>query len=158
MNQYKKFCRRNYAQAKRRGAVTVEAAIMLPLLMLITLGSTDFSQYINAAQLVSNASRVGARIASRDQTSSVSAVETAIRNYFYNSYPQVAPETLDTAIIVSTTRPDGSPINNDDLLTVQSGQQISVRVVFDFDKVRWIKGLDYWGSSVNEATTITRRD
>jgi Flp pilus assembly protein TadG len=144
--------------SKRRGAVTVEAAIMLPILMLVTLGSTDFAQYINAAQLVSNASRVGARIASRDQTTSVSQVEDAIKDYFYNAYPQVAAETLDSAITVRTTHPDGSPIMDANLLTILSGQQVSVQVVFDFDKVRWIKGLDYWGSNVNQSTTIARRD
>ena len=145
-------------QRRQRGAVTVEAAIILPLLMIITLGSTDFAQYINSSQLTSNASRVGARIASRDQTESISQVEAAIRNYFYNAFSQLAPATLDPAIIVNVTLSDGSPVVNGDLTSVQSGDQITVTVVFDFEKVRWIKGLDYWESSPNESITIARRD
>ena len=47
----------------RRGAVAVEAAIIFPILLLLTLGAIHFGWLFLKAQQLTNAARTGARIA-----------------------------------------------------------------------------------------------
>lgn len=143
---------------KRRGAATVEAAIMLPILVIVSLGSTDVAQYINLAQSVTNASRQGSRFACRDATENVQEVETAVRSYFEQSFPKTSSEALNAAIEVKITHVDGSSIIDGDLAAFESGNPIMVEVDFDFDVVRWFKGFDYLGSEVRQSSTIGRRE
>jgi Flp pilus assembly protein TadG len=49
-----------------RGAATVEAAIMMTLLLLFTLGTIAFGYLFLRCQEIVNAARVGARVAVRD--------------------------------------------------------------------------------------------
>jgi Flp pilus assembly protein TadG len=53
--------RRRHAQ---RGAAAVEFALIAPLMITLVLGIIDFGLYINAAAVVGNAAREGARAAS----------------------------------------------------------------------------------------------
>lgn len=142
----------------RAGSATVEAAIMLPILIIVSLGSTDVAQYINLAQSVTNSSRQGARIASRDATETVQQVESAVLTFFEQSFPKTPTEVLEAAVVVDVLHIDGSPILDGDLQTIESGEPFSVSVNFDFDAVRWFKGLDYFGSEVRSSTTIARRE
>ena len=50
----------------QRGAVVVEFALIVPLLLLIVFGILDFGYMLNRTTIVSNASRDGARTASLD--------------------------------------------------------------------------------------------
>ena len=52
----------------QRGAVVVEFALIVPLLLLIVFGILDFGYMLNRTTIVSNASRDGARAASLDGT------------------------------------------------------------------------------------------
>lgn len=155
-NQAKKLNRNRLSQ--RRGAATVEAAIMLPILIVVSLGSTDVAQYINLAQSVTNASRQGARFACRDATENVQNVESAVRAFFHQSYPKTPSEILDAAIEVKVNHVDGSLVGDGNLTNIESGEPVSVEVIFDFDAVRWFKGFDYLGSDVRQSTTIGRRE
>lgn len=142
---------------QRRGAATVEAAIMLPILIIVSLGSTDVAQYINLAQTVTNSSRQGTRIACRDTTENVQQVEAAVREFFAQSFPRTSTEVLNEAIEISVCRMDGV-ICESDLSTIESGEKVVIEVEFDFDSVRWFKGFDYLGSDVRNSTTIGRRE
>lgn len=48
---------------RRRGVVVVEAAIIFPILILLTLGAIKFGWLFLKAQQITNAARTGARIA-----------------------------------------------------------------------------------------------
>lgn len=50
-------------RARRRGAVLVEAALVLPLCMLFILGMFEYARYVMFVQLVNNAAREGVRYA-----------------------------------------------------------------------------------------------
>lgn len=143
---------------QRRGAATVEAAIMLPILIIVSLGSTDVAQYINLAQTVTNSSRQGTRIACRDTTENVQQVEAAVREFFAQSFPRTSTEVLNEAIEISVCRMDGGVICESDLSTIESGEKVVIEVEFDFDSVRWFKGFDYLGGEVRSSTTIGRRE
>ena len=55
-----KSTRRNRSE---RGAVLVEAAIALPLLLLVVMGIIDFGRLFQRYEVVTNAAREGARVA-----------------------------------------------------------------------------------------------
>jgi Flp pilus assembly protein TadG len=52
----------------QRGAVAVEFALVLPILLLLVLGGIDWGYYFFASQIVSNAAREGARTGSLKTT------------------------------------------------------------------------------------------
>ena len=145
-------------KANRRGSVAVEAALIMPFLIIVTLGAIDISQYINLAQLVTNASREGARIASRHSTSTVSDVESVVTDYLSETCPQLTAEELDNALLVTVSDANGVAITNGDLTALASGEEISVRVDFDFSVIRWLQGPDYSSGNVNVSETYCRRE
>ena len=145
-------------KANRRGSVAVEAALIMPFLIIVTLGAIDISQYINLAQLVTNASREGARIASRHSTSTVSDVESVVTDYLSETCPQLTAEELDNALLVTVSDANGVAIPNGDLTALASGEEISVRVDFDFSVIRWLQGPDYSSGNVNVSETYCRRE
>jgi len=53
---------------RRRGASVVEAAIVLPLCLVLLLGLVDFGRLIMMRQLLANAARAGARLAVANTT------------------------------------------------------------------------------------------
>ena len=75
----------------RRGAAAVECAIIAPLMTLLLLGAIDVGQFANVYQKVSDASRHGARVASRYGTTTTGQVEAAVMDYLEQACPNVAP-------------------------------------------------------------------
>jgi Flp pilus assembly protein TadG len=147
-----------YFSQQRDGAAALEAALIIPVLVVVTLMAVDIAQYINLAQQVSNASREGARIASRDSTETVSDVETAILSFFGDLYPELSSQQLSDTVLIEIRDANNQPISQGDLTSIPSGDPISVRVAFDFRVVRWLGGLNYWSGSVNDMTSISRRE
>ena len=134
----------------RRGTASVEAALMLPLLIIVTFGAIDVAQYINAGQVIANASREGARIGSRESTESVVQIEGAIISYLSKTIPQMSKSALEECIEIEvrkvTATDDGyskSQIPSGDLDKIKSGDPISVKVKLDFSVLRWLSGPGY---------------
>ena len=158
----------------RRGASAVEAAIILPVVIVITLGGIDFAQYINLGQLVSNASREAARIAGRSTTSSVEEVEDAVENYLQAWYPTATDEGFGNRLSISVKTEEEDKLDQDndrddtelveveipsgDLSRVESGTTLRIVVSFDYENVRWIPGPDYWSNNLQTVTTYCRRE
>ncbi len=143
----------------RRGLAAVEAALVLPLLILVTFGAVDLAQYINLSQMLSNASREGARIASRNSTVNVKEVEDTICNYLSDAMPQLSSEQVANATSIEIKGLKGrSQITGDEMTNIDSGDPISIFVEFDFASIRWIGGLAYWGGDTKTSHTICRRE
>jgi len=141
------------------GLVAVEAALVLPLLILVTFGAIDLAQYINMSQMLSNASREGARIATRSSTGTVDEIEDTILNYLSDAMPQLSEEQVAHAVKIEIK----SLVGNGEIIggamnTIASGDPISVYVEFDFTAIRWIGGLAYWGGNNKHTRTICRRE
>jgi Flp pilus assembly protein TadG len=67
------------AKEKERGAVAVELAVLLPLLLLILIGTMEFGRVFNVQNSLSQAAREGARHAAINYNKSTLDVEgTAI--------------------------------------------------------------------------------
>ncbi|HEY7135103.1 MAG TPA: TadE/TadG family type IV pilus assembly protein [Acidimicrobiia bacterium] len=86
---------RGRAERSERGAALVEAALILPLVLLIVFGALEFSSLYKDAAVVSSAARAGGRIASAEPRNGqmpvdvASAVATAISNL-----PATSPQQL----------------------------------------------------------------
>lgn len=144
---------------ERRGAAVVEAALILPLLIMITFGAIDISQYINLGQLVANASREGASVASHNGTETVAEVEEAVFDFMADAYPQLPESVLAEALDIEVrTGIDDAQVPQGDLTEIPPGDAISVRISFDFTFVRWIGGPSYWNGNVKETETFCRRE
>ena len=150
--------KRSSDRCTRKGVVSVEAAIIMPVLIFITVGAIDVGQFINLAQMVSNSSREGARIASRDVTESTDEVESAVIGYFQSAFPGLEKELIEDAVDISITTLDGQPVPGGNLAKLPSGTGLSVRVQLDFAAVRWIGGPDYFEEGFRSTETICKRE
>lgn len=137
----------------RRAAAAVELAIVSPLLVILLFGGIEVGQFVNAAQLVSNASREGARKASRNETLAVTEVEATVHNYL-DSAAGIPSSSIAVTVV------DGADvaIPNGDLTTIASGEVVSVQVTVDFSTVRWISFVGVLNGANNSTTTIARRE
>ena len=151
-------CRRTRSMGHRNGAVALEAALIAPLLIVILFGAVDIGQYVNVAQSISNASREGARIASRDATTSVTAVNNAVYGYFAQTFPNLTSNEIQKATTITVRNEATNTDVSSDLTTIESGSPISVSVRFNFASVRWIPGIDWWNLSNKQTKTIARRE
>ncbi len=141
----------------RRGAAVIEAALLTPLLVVVTLGAIDVGQYINVTQTLSNASRIGARQACRDASTQTSTVVNAVRDYIAEAFPQYETADLASAIRVSVHRANGTPVVSD-LNTIPSGEQLFVRVSMQFAAVRWMGNIDFWSFELPTMECYARRE
>lgn len=144
----------HHRDSARTGAAAVEAAIVLPVIALILLGSIDVGQSIYVAQVVNEASREGARQATRYDTKSEDVVRTTVREFVRGSFSGAS----DAALSVNFSTSTGNPIQSGDLSKVTSGSPITVQVVLDYDSVRWTPGFIGLGGRTIETTTIMRRE
>src|SRR5436190_22673662 len=66
--------------ARRRGTAVTEFAIVAPVFFMMVFGFIEFGRALMVQQVLVNASRVGARMASTTGSTSTD-VETAVQNY-----------------------------------------------------------------------------
>jgi Flp pilus assembly protein TadG len=86
--------RRSRHTRRDRGAVAVEFAILLPVLLLILFGIIDFGRALNAQIALTQAAREGARLDALNQPNLVTRT-------------QAAAAGLGTAVSVNSTLPPG---------------------------------------------------
>ncbi|MEA3374756.1 MAG: TadE/TadG family type IV pilus assembly protein [Chloroflexota bacterium] len=116
---------------RQRGASLVELALVLFILLLILAAIVDFGRVFNHYVVITNASREGAREASRaaivpelDLEAYKRAIEDAVRGEVKAS--SVDPEGLDIII-----EPDPYPVSDPDAGTVAPpGGSITVTVTY----------------------------
>ncbi len=137
---------------RRRGAAVVELAVTLPLLALIVLGVTEFSQYVNAAQVVTNASRRGARLAARNATVTTSEVQNDVTAFLTGALGSSA------SISVQVVNGSGTPITSGDLGAISSGSPIRVDVSLNFDSIRWLSHFSTLHSHTLQTSAFARRE
>jgi Flp pilus assembly protein TadG len=140
----------------RRGAAAVECAIIAPLLTLLLLGAIDVGQFANMYQKVSDASRHGARVAARFDTTSTAQVKTAVMDYLKQACPNVPAGTLDSATTVTVKNAAGTSMSGS-LTSVATGSQLRVQVTMQFEPVRFISGFEGLDGSQLTTTTMMRR-
>ena len=109
----------------QKGAAAVEFAIILPVLILLLFGAIEFGLLLYNQQVITNASREGARAGIVSQSPRVSAgeIDAVIRNYCVGNLVTFgAPNVPD--VDVDPSDASGSTFGDD--LTV------TVRYTYDF--------------------------
>lgn len=105
-----------------RGAALIEAAVTIPLLLVLVVGVFEFGRAFQTWQVLTNAAREGGRMAVVPDADAT-AVQTRVRTYLSDGYlPNAATATID--------------VNRNATLTVSgaavSASQVSVDYPFQF--------------------------
>ncbi|MFN4260918.1 MAG: TadE/TadG family type IV pilus assembly protein [Gemmataceae bacterium] len=64
---------------RRRGAATVELAVLAPLLAILVLGTIEIGRLLMVRNVLNDAARVGCRVASKSTTTSTAQVNNEIQ-------------------------------------------------------------------------------
>ena len=125
---------------QRRGVAAVEFALIAPIFFMLLLGSIELSRGFMVQQVLTNASRVGAREATTLSTST-SAVTTAVTTYTDGM-------GVDSVSVSVTPSPS----------TARAGDEISVTVSVPFSSVTWLPAPQYLGGQTLSATSVMRKE
>ncbi|MFW6170603.1 MAG: TadE/TadG family type IV pilus assembly protein, partial [Planctomycetota bacterium] len=134
-----KLCRSH--RNKRRGAAAVEFAVVAPVFLLFALGMIEYGRMVMVQQVITNASREGARIAVLEGSTSTD-VEGAVNAYLSSG-------SISGASITVT------PTNLDEMAF---GDPVTVTVDVPFDQVSWLPSPMYLSGKTLSATTVMRRE
>ena len=156
MHRFSK-CLNKRAMRATRAAATTELALIMPLLLLFLLGAIDVGYYANTYQVVSNASREGARVAAKSNVSDVATIETAVRDYVGNALPNMTAESLSNIIQVDVVNPATGGSYNSGLSTLAEGSAVRVDVEMPYSAVQITPGFDLLGSRSVGSSTVMRR-
>jgi Flp pilus assembly protein TadG len=130
---------------RRRGVAAVEAAVLLPLALMLMLGTWEVGRMVEVSQVLNNAAREGGRSASTGQYSN-SQVQQTVLNYLMNAG---LPSTLATVTVNDLTNP-GS-----DCTAAKEMDQLQITVSIPFTVVRWSAATLVTNNSTTlNATTI----
>ncbi len=135
-----KICRRR--RRNRLGVAAVEFAVIAPVFFLLILGMIEFGRMVMVQQVITNASREGARIAVLDGTTG-SEVLVAVDNYLSSARIGGATVTVDP------TNPNAA----------NYGEPVTVSVSVPFNQVSWLPS-SFFGNegTVLAAATVMRRE
>mgnify|MGYP000901819144 CR=1 FL=1 len=131
-----RLCRR-----KRRGAAAVEFAVVAPLFFLMVFGMIEFGRMVMVQQVITSASREGARIGVLDG-STTESVQTAVQNYLQGASVQGAQIT----------------VNPDPPSSAVYGAPVTVTVSISFNQVSWLPSPMFLGGQSLTASTVMRRE
>ncbi|MDX1963191.1 MAG: TadE/TadG family type IV pilus assembly protein [Pirellulales bacterium] len=129
-------CRRN-----RRGAAVVEFAVVAPVFFLLVFGIIEYGRMVMVQQLITNASREGARRAVLDGATTA-AVQTTVNNY-------LASGSITTATVTVTPNPPSS---------AAYGAPVTVTVSIPFNQVSWLPSPLFLGGKTLSSSAVMRRE
>ncbi|MGM0490271.1 MAG: TadE/TadG family type IV pilus assembly protein [Planctomycetota bacterium] len=117
----------------------MEFAVVAPVFLLFALGMIEYGRMVMVQQVITNASREGARLAVLEGSSSAE-VEGAVNEYLSSG-------SISGASITVT------PTN---LNEVNFGDPVTVTVDVPFDQVSWLPSPMYLSGKTLSATTVMR--
>jgi Flp pilus assembly protein TadG len=141
---------------RRRGTAVVEFAVIAPLFFLLIFGMIEFGRVIMVQQIITNASREGARyatglsgsITTADVISTISnnqKVIDTVKNYMSGANIKNPTVTVTAAL--------------DPLDTSNNTYMVTVKVSVPFSSVNWLSTTPFFpglSSKVLQASTIMR--
>lgn len=121
----------------------MEFAIVAPLFFLLIFGMIEYGRMVMVQQVITNASREGARRAVLDGATT-SEVVAAVESFLDSA----AVDSDGADVIVSPDPPEDAGF----------GGAVSVTVQIPFSEVSWLPSPMYLGSTTLEAKTSMRRE
>jgi Flp pilus assembly protein TadG len=135
LERLRRLCRRD-----RRGAAAVEFAIVAPVFFAFLLGMIEIGRGVMVQQIITAASREGARLAVLEGATS-SSVTTSVTNYLTVASVSAA----DTSVTYSPSLPLASGYNG----------PVTVTVSLPFNQVSWSPSPIFLkGSTLTASTTM----
>jgi Flp pilus assembly protein TadG len=125
----------------RRAAAAVEFAIVAPVFFLLVFGMIEYGRMVMVYQILTNASREGARVAVLDGATT-SGVTSQVDNYM-----------TDGGITGSTVTITPNPPSS-----AQYGDPVTVTVSVPFNQVSWLPSPMYLGGKTLTSSTVMRRE
>lgn len=123
----------------------VEFAIVAPLFFLFVFGMVEYGRMVMVQQILTNASREGARLAVLDDVFTQD-VEQKVDDFLAVSSISGA----DVTVLVAGNQAEPA--------TAQYGDPITVEVSIGFDQVSWLPSPMYLGGQEMKASTVMRRE
>jgi Flp pilus assembly protein TadG len=152
--------RRWCSRARREdGAALIETAFVLPIMLLVCVGILEFGRAYQAWQVVTNASREGARVAVLPSYTDESAIER-VKTYLKNGgLDATLVDSADTKVEITATT---IPVNEAGTITA-SAAQVRVEYPFSFMVLQPVAQLVVSESTAGEsfqmvATTVMRNE
>jgi Flp pilus assembly protein TadG len=128
-----------------RGAAMIEMALTLPLLLLLSVSVFEFGRAFQTWQVLTNATREGARVASLPGTSDAD-VSTRVQEYLEAGQ---LPSASFSSILIA----------RDVMISIggvdKSASQVTVSYPFEFMVLQPVAGLVVPGTDVGEPITLS---
>jgi Flp pilus assembly protein TadG len=131
---------RSTKKLRRRGIAATEFAIVAPVFFLMVIGFIEIGRALMVQQVLINASRVGARMASTTGSTS-SGVQSAVQDY-----------TTSVAVPGVTVAVSPNPA------TAASGTVITVTTSVGFNSVSWMSSPWFMGGKTLTSTSKMRKE
>ena len=119
----------------------MEFAVVAPLLFLLVFGMIEYGRLVMVQQVLTNATREGARKGVLDG-STASEVETTVTNYLTSA------NIGGATVTVSPNPPDSAGF----------GDPVTVSVTIPFDQVSWLPAPMFLSGVDMVATSVMRRE
>jgi Flp pilus assembly protein TadG len=119
----------------------VEFAVVAPVFLLLVFGMIEYGRMVMVQQVITNASREGARVAVLDGSTTAS-VTSAVTSYL----------TAGSITGASVT------VNPDPPSNAQYGDPVTVTVSIPFSQVSWLPSPMYLGGTTLTSATVMRRE
>lgn len=127
----------------RRGAAVVEFAIVAPIFVLFVFGMLEYGRMVMVQQVLTNASREGARIAVLEGATQ-SDVISAVTDYCASSRVPIASDD----VVIDPVDPANAGF----------GEPVTVEVQVAFSDVSWLPSPMYLGATQLNAASVMRKE
>lgn len=142
------------SRRKRRGVAAVEFAVIAPLFFMLLFGMIEFGRMIMVQQLLTQASREGARQAVLDGATSAQ-VEQAVEEYLASvSIPGTAASIAAYAGKPADKAGTGTP----DVSGAARGQAVTVEISIPYREASWLPAPWFLGQAVIKAAATMRHE
>lgn len=123
----------------------VEFAVVAPVFILLVFGMIEFGRMVMVQQILTNASREGARMAVVEGATN-NDVETSVEEF-------LAASSITSATIEILVDGASAPLDS-----AEVGDPITVTVSVGFGSVSWLPVPMYVGNQTLTATSVMRRE
>ena len=121
----------------------VEFAVVAPVFFLLIFGMIEYGRMVMVQQVITNASREGARLAVLDGAN-FEEINSQVNDYLNSA-------SINAVNAMVTVEPDPPS-------SAGFGEPITVSVSIAFSKVSWLPSPMYLGGKTLTATTVMRRE
>ena len=145
-----KLINRTQSKKRRTGAVLVEAAVVLPILLILVLGIIEFGRGMMVVQLLTNGAREGARAGILNGSSNAS-VEAHLKTFL----PQtIGCDPTDLMVAITITPDPANTTTGNEIADAETGDLVNVEVSVSYDKVGYMSAGILAGTMLRARNTM----